>query len=152
MLTTTFSRRNWATAACFTAVIWTGVSQADPASFTVPLSGAEEMPLVQTAGSGAAELTYDSTTRTLKWVVTYSGLSGPAVMAHIHGPAARGGKAPVVLWLSKQGSPAESPITGQATLTPEQAEQFAAGQWYVNVHTQANPGGEIRGQAIPTRK
>jgi hypothetical protein len=149
MLIVAFSRRSWAIAACFTAISWTGVSQADSESFRVPLSGAEELPPVQTAGSGVAELAYDSTSRTVNWVITYSGLSGPAMMAHFHGPAPRGSKAPVVLWLSKQGSPAESPITGQATLTPEQAEQFAAGQWYVNVHTQANPGGEIRGQAVP---
>src|SRR6478752_5334194 len=67
------------------------------------------------------------------------------------GPATQGTKAPLVVWLSKQGSPADSPLTGQTILTPEQALQFAAGQWYVNVHTQANPGGEIRGQAIPPK-
>ena len=50
------------------------------------------------------------------------------------------------MWLSKQGNTAESPVTGQAILTPEQAEQFTAGRWYVNVHTQAHPDGEIRGQ------
>ena len=150
MLTAAFSRR--ALAACFAAAVsWTGASQADPVTFKVPLSGAEELPTVQTAGSGVAELAYDSSTRTLKWAVTYNGLSGPATMAHFHGPAPRGSKAPVVMWLSKQGSPGESPITGQATLTPEQAEQFAAGQWYINVHTQPNPGGEIRGQAVPPR-
>jgi hypothetical protein len=72
-------------------------------------------------------------------------------MAHFHGPAAQGTKGPLIVWLSKQGSPADSPLTGQTILTPEQAVQFAAGQWYVNVHTQANPGGEIRGQAIPPK-
>ena len=58
---------------------------------------------------------------------------------------------PVAIWISKQGSPAESPIKGEATLTPEQAQQFAAGEWYVNVHTQAHPAGEIRGQAMPPK-
>jgi hypothetical protein len=55
------------------------------------------------------------------------------------------------MWLSKQGSPAENPITGQVTLTPEQAQQFAGGEWYINVHTQAHPGGEIRGYVMPPR-
>jgi len=127
---------------------WTGASYADPVSFSVALSGAEEVPPVQTAGSGIAELTYDPATRTVKWTITCSGLSGTATMVHFHGPASRGEKGGVLVWLSKQGNTAESPVTGQAILTPEQAEQFTAGRWYVNVHTQANPGGEIRGQAI----
>ncbi len=131
---------------------WTGTSYADPVSFSVALSGAEEVPPVQTAGSGVAELTYDPATRTVKWTIAYSGLSGTATMAHFHGPASRGEKGAVLVWLSKQGNTAESPIAGQAILTPEQAEQFTAGRWYVNVHTPANPGGEIRGQVmLPAR-
>jgi hypothetical protein len=70
-------------------------------------------------------------------------------MAHFHGPAATGANAPVVVWISKRGEPVTSPITGQATLTLEQAQQFTAGQWYVNVHTPAHPAGEIRGQVMP---
>jgi hypothetical protein len=56
-----------------------------------------------------------------------------------------------MVWLTKQGSPAENPIKGEATLTPEQAQQFIAGDWYINLHTQANPGGEIRGQVVPPK-
>ena len=145
----TFSRRGWAIAAFAVALGWTGVTQAEPVSFKVTLGGAEEIPPLQAAGSGVAEFDYDPASRVVKWVITHNGLSGPAMMAHLHGPAQRGEKGPVVMWLSKQGSPADSPITGQATLTPEQAEQFVAGRWYVNIHTQANPGGEVRGQVIP---
>jgi CHRD domain len=148
MLIGAFSWRHCGMAAFALALGWTSVSQAEPVSWKVPLSGAEEMPPVQTAGSGVAAFDYDPASRVIKWVVTYSGLSGPATMSHLHGPAQQGQKAPVVMWLSKQGSPADSPLTGQATLTPEQAEQFAAGRWYVNIHTQTNPGGEVRGQVI----
>jgi hypothetical protein len=42
----------------------------------------------------------------------------------------------------------ESPIKGEATLSPEQAQQFTAGEWYVNVHTRDHPAGEIRGQVM----
>jgi hypothetical protein len=87
----------------------------------------------------------------LIWSVTSSGLSGPATMAHFHGPASEGKNAPPVIWLSEKGAPVPNPIKGSATLTPEQAQQFTAGEWYVNVHTQANPGGEIRGQVIPPK-
>jgi hypothetical protein len=109
------------------------------------------VPPVQTAGTGTADLTYDPATRVVTWNITYSGLSGSASMAHFHGPAAEGKNGPVVIWLTKQGSPVESPTKGEATLTPEQAQQFTAGEWYINVHTQAHPAGEIRGQVMPPK-
>ena len=95
--------------------------------------------------------TYDPDTRMLTWSIAYSGLSSPATMAHFHGPAAAGANGPVTLWLSKQGMAPESPITGSATLSPEQAQQFMAGQWYINVHSKDHPPGEIRGQVTPPK-
>lgn len=129
----------------------TATAQAAPMKMTVPLTGAQQVPPVQTPGHGSADLTYDSSTRMLTWDITYSGLSGPATMAHIHGPAPSGKNAGVEVWLSKQGQPATSPIKGQATLTPAQAQQLTAGDTYINVHTQAHPGGEIRGQIMPSK-
>jgi hypothetical protein len=130
---------------------WAGsaaVAWAAPVSFTVPLTGAQQVPPVQTPGTGTAALTYDAGTRVVTWSVSYNGLSGPVTMAHFHGVAAMGKNAGVVIWLTKQGSPVPSPITGQATLTPEQAQQFAAGEWYINVHSKDHPAGEIRGQVM----
>ncbi len=43
---------------------------------------------------------------------------------------------------------AEAPITGSATLTDAQLADLEAGRLYVNIHTAANPGGEIRGQIV----
>ena len=106
---------------------------------------------VQTAGKGAADLTYDPATRKVTWDVSYSDLSGPATMAHFHGPAAAGKNGPVTIWLSKKGAAADSPIKGSATLTAAQAKQFTSGDWYINIHTAANPAGEIRGQVIPPK-
>jgi len=131
--------------------LWVGTALAASQSFQVPLTATQGVPPVETGGKGMADLTYDPGTRVVTWNITYSGLSGPATMAHFHGPAAKGENAGVQIWLSKPGSPAESPITGQATLTPEQAKDFAAGKWYVNVHTQAHPAGEIRGQVLPPK-
>ena len=139
-------------AACLTAiVVWTAPSQSAPMSFKVALTGAQQVPPVQTAATGTAELTYDPATMVLTWNVTYSGLSGPPTMGHFHGPAKSGNNAPPVIWLAPKGTAIEGPIKGQATLTPQQVEQFLAGDWYVNVHTAANPGGEIRGQVIPPK-
>ena len=83
-------------------------------------------------------------THALTYNVTYEGLTGPAAAAHIHGPAEPGANAPPVVPFAN----AASPITGTATLTDAQAADLAAGKWYVNVHTAANRGGEIRGQIV----
>ena len=146
------SRRTAMIVAGVMAATWAaGLALAAPVAFKVPLSGAQQVPPVQTPGTGTADLTYDPTTRVVTWSITYSGLSTPVTMAHFHGPAAEGKNGPVVIWLTKQGSPVESPIKGEATLTPEQAQQMTAGEWYINVHTRDHPAGEIRGQVMPPK-
>ena len=92
-----------------------------------------------------AEAWLNKDSNVLKWKITYSGLSGPATMAHFHGPAMAGMNAPVVIPFTNPASA----IEGQATLTPAQAADLMSGKWYANVHTAANPGGEIRGQMLP---
>src|SRR5579863_4184218 len=109
-MTMTTTRRALALGACLIGMVWAVLAQAEPQSFKVALTGAQEAPPVETTGTGTAELTYDPATRVLRWSISYSGLSGPATMAHFHGPAAPGGKAAVVIWLTKQGSAAEAPI------------------------------------------
>jgi CHRD domain len=147
----TLSRRLFIPATCLLGIaLWAGPSQAAPEAFKVPLTGAQQVPPVQTAGTGTADLTYDPTTHVIKWSIMYSGLSGPVTMAHIHA-AAEGKNGPVQIWLTKKGSPVGNPIKGHATLTPEQAKDFEAGQWYINVHTESHPGGEIRGQVMPPK-
>ena len=122
-------------AACLTAIgAWTVTSRAASQSFKVTLNGAQQVPPVQTPATGTAELTYDPGTRVLAWTLSYSGLSGPAT-----------------IWLSPKGSPVQAPVKGEATLTPEQAQQFSAGEWYINVHTQDHQAGEIRGQVMPPK-
>ena len=115
------------------------------ASFSGSMNAASQVPPNMTRGSGMAEAWLNRDTNVLKYKITYTGLSGPATMAHFHGPAAAGANAGVVLPFAN----AASPIEGQATLTPAQAADLIAGKWYANVHTAANPGGEIRGQMLP---
>jgi hypothetical protein len=128
------------------AIAWAELALAESIKVQVQLRGSQEVPPVQSSGAGTADLTYDPNTRVVTWTIIYSGLSDTATMAHFHGPEGK-----LVIWLSKRGSPAESPIKGEATLTPEQAQLFAAGDLYINVHTKAHPGGELRGQVVPPK-
>ncbi|MDI1260406.1 CHRD domain-containing protein [Aquabacterium sp.] len=120
-------------------------SMSHAATFTSTLSGEAESPPVTTMGTGTVDATYTSATKVLKWKVVYSGLSGAVTAAHFHGPAMPGQNAGVVLPLSGK---LDSPLEGEATLTEAQAAQVMAGQWYVNLHTAANPKGEVRGQLV----
>lgn len=116
-----------------------------PKPMSAKLTGGSEVPAVVTDATGVAEATLTSGD-VLTWKVTYSGLSGPVMGAHFHGPAISGQNAAVVVPMT--GSLA-SPISGSITLTPGQTTDLMSGKWYVNLHTAANPNGEIRGQLSP---
>ena len=143
------SRRIVLALAALACVAWTGTATAAPAKIKVQLTGAEQSPPVTTKGKGTAYLTWDASTRVVTWHINYSGLSSDATMSHFHN-GANGAKCggPVVIWITKKGSPVKSPITGKATLTPEQAQQLEAGDWYINVHSTSHPAGEICGQVV----
>ena len=109
----------------------------------VTLSGAEEVPPVSTAarGSGSFSIGADGA---VSGSVTTTGVQG--TMAHIH-MAPRGQNGPVIVPLTKSGDTYTAPAG--AKLTPEQLTAFRAGNLYVNVHSEANKGGEVRGQLRP---
>ena len=104
-------------------------------------------PSVTTKGAGTLTATYDTATKMLTWKGEYTGLSGEAGAAHFHGPAEAGKDAGVVVPFAS----AKSPLEGSATLTDAKAADLMASKWYVNVHTAANPKGEIRGQVVPAK-
>jgi hypothetical protein len=119
---------------------------AGPASaekFKATLDAKSEVPPNASTGTGTADIDYDPASKKLSWKLTYSGLSGPATAAHFHGPAETGKNAGVAVAIPNA---TKSPAEGSATLTDAQAADLEAGKYYVNVHTAANPGGEIRGQ------
>ena len=118
-------------------------AQAETMTFKSVLSGPAETPPNDTKGSGTLTATYDTGTKTLAWMVDYSGLTGAAVAAHFHGPAPAGKAAPVEVPLQ---APLDSPMKGSAVLTDTQAKDLMDGMMYFNIHTAANKGGEIRGQ------
>ncbi len=121
------------------------VTSAETITYKVNLKSSEEVPPNPSAATGTLEATYDTASKQLSYMANYSGLTGNATMAHFHGPADPGKNAPVVIPV--QGSVA-SPIKGTATLTDAQAADLMAGKLYFNIHTEANRGGEIRGQVV----
>ena len=123
------------------AVLFAGAASAE--TFKATLDAKSEVPPNASTATGTADINYDPASKKLSWKLTYSGLSGPATAAHFHGPAEPGKNAGVAVAIPNAGT---SPAEGSATLTDAQAADLEAGKYYVNVHTAANPGGEIRGQ------
>src|SRR2546421_8962245 len=123
------------------AIALPGPALADKMKAT--LDGKARVPPNTGGPTGTADIDYDSATKKLSWKLSYSGLSGPATAAHFHGPAEAGKNAGVAVAIPNATS---SPVDGSATLTDAQAADLVAGKYYINIHTAANPGGEIRGQ------
>jgi hypothetical protein len=133
------------------AIAWlstAAIASAETMTFSAPLKGADEVPANATSGTGEVTTTLDTKTGLFTYKATYSGLTGPAVAAHFHGPAMAGANAPPVIPMTTLSSP----ISGSATLTAPQIADLEAGKWYFNVHTAAHPAGEVRGQLQMTMK
>lgn len=115
------------------------------------LSGLNERPNpVVATGSGTG--TFVLKASALEVDVRYEGLSGVATAAHIHGPAGLSAAGPVLLNLEpiNGGSFGVAGVfKGTLNLTATQRAAILGGQTYVNIHTAANPGGELRGQILP---
>ncbi|WP_343699833.1 CHRD domain-containing protein [Chitinophaga sp.] len=114
-----------------------------------PMSGAQENPAVTTTGTGSFDASYNPDSKEMTITVRWSNLSGNATLMHIHGPAAKGVNAGVLQNFATlfASAPAGSFTTSFVLNGTTQTEaDLLAGKWYVNIHTAANPGGEIRGQ------
>jgi len=116
---------------------------AETTHYKAKLAAADETPPSDSKGTGSVDATYDRATKKLEWTIEYSGLTGPAIAAHFHGPAPARKAAPIEVPIV--GSLA-SPIKGSATLTDAQAKDLTDGMMYFNIHTEAHKPGEIRGQ------
>ena len=85
-------------------------------------------------------MTFDTAAKKLSWKVSYDKLSGEPVAAHFHGPAGPKDNADPVVDVTAALK------DGSVAITDAQAADLAAGKWYLNIHTEKFPGGEIRGQ------
>jgi hypothetical protein len=121
--------------------------QPDTMTYKAHLTAKDEVPPNGSAAVGDGTFMLNPATKELTWSVTYSGLTGPATASHLHGPAAPGANAGVAVPLGPNGN-LPSPITGKATLTDAQIADLQGGKYYANIHTDANKGGEIRGQVM----
>jgi hypothetical protein len=121
--------------------------------FTATLSGADEVPAVTTAATGTGSFYLNDDRTELAWVITYQGLSGTLTAGgHFH-VAGIGRNGPIVKSTAISGDPASNTVSGvwkasdaSQPLTPALVESLLTGRTYVNFHTAAHPGGEIRGQ------
>jgi hypothetical protein len=134
--------------AIFALLASTAAAGAETLKYHADMTPASEVPPKQSQGKGDVNATLDTATRQLTWTSDWSGLTGPATMAHFHGPAAPGANAGVAVPWDKNPT---SPYQGKATLTDQQMQDLEGGKWYANVHTADNPGGEIRGQMMPAK-
>ena len=106
----------------------------------VTLSGQNEVPPVTTSASGEGTISI-ADDGSVSGSVTTKGIQSTA--AHIHTGAA-GTNGPVIVPFTKEGDTYKAPAG--AKLNADQMKAFQAGELYFNVHSAANPGGEIRGQ------
>lgn len=146
------------------ALLFTSCEQDDDPEIEIfsgtglPMTGAQETPPVATAATGSIDASYSTATQTLTYKVTWSGLSGPVAAAHIHGTAETGYLAGVLQGFSGFPNPALYGTSGSysgslfADGVKIREEDIIGGRYYINLHTAANPGGEIRGQLILTRQ
>ena len=130
------------------ALLWPLQAGATLFSLAAVLTGDQETPPVATDATGTAGITYNDQTNELGWSVTFADLSSPIVNAHFHGPAPVGVPAGVQVPIPFNAGETTDTIVGTATLTDQQEQDLLGGLWYVNVHSEMWPNGEIRGQVL----
>lgn len=125
-----------------------------PASATIwqyfaNIDGLQETPPNASPGFGYADVLIDDVALTMSVNGSFSGMVSNATDAHVHGPAGLGVPAGVVYGLTFTPSSSGTVTGTSGALTSTQISNALAGLTYINIHTSAFPGGEIRGQIVP---
>lgn len=125
------------------ASVSSDASVADSCSGSFVIDSSQEVPSNSSTASGTGTYSYDSATMVLSWSISFTGVTATGI--HFHGPAMPGVNAGVEVNVGGI-SGLSSPLMGSTTLTAAQASDLLDGLWYLNIHSDAFPGGEIRGQ------
>ncbi len=135
----------------FAVAALAGIASARPLfHYEFPIDGLQEVPAVATPATGFGIVDLDSDTNMLSWTITWSGLIAPATAAHFHAPAAPGANAGVALAIPGFAGLSSGMVVGSALISDLFESRIIDGLSYVNIHTSFRPGGEIRGQVVPT--
>jgi len=122
-------------------------AQAALIDFTASLDGAQQVPPAASTGTGSGSVVLDTVADTITVNLSFQGLTGPALAAHIHGPGAVGTNASILFPFMNVPNATSGSIPQQTfSITPSQISDLEAGLYYMNVHTPNFPLGEIRGQ------
>ncbi len=128
----------------FCALLLLSSSWAFAGDSKVQLTGDHEVPPVQTSATGTGTISVGDD-KSIRGSVTTKGVEG--IAAHVH-LAAAGKNGPPIVTLEDAGDGKWSVPEG-SKLTDAQYASYKAGELYVNIHSAANKGGEIRGQIKP---
>jgi hypothetical protein len=132
-------------------VLWLAHSSAEAQiHFTAKLEGAQEVPPVTTSATGTGSFTLNSAGTELTYHITFAGLSGSLTASHFHNAAAGvvGGVVRNITFTGNTASGVWKSTDAAQPLSPTLVNELLTGKIYVNLHTAANPGGEIRGQVL----
>lgn len=115
----------------------------------LPMDGLQEVPAKLVAANGSMDVVYNKDTRTLSYTIRWNSLTAAPVGSHIHGTAAKGFNAAILQdFTSSIPKVLSGTYSGTALIDGVvlKEEELLLGRYYINIHTPANTGGEIRGQ------
>ncbi|MBL8963208.1 MAG: CHRD domain-containing protein [Phycisphaeraceae bacterium] len=126
-----------------------GAANAAIVVYNFGLDGLQEVPANASPGIGSATVTLDTVSGAVSVTGTYSGMIGTVTAAHIHGLAPVGVNAGILIHLTHTGGTSGT-LGGGGVLSAANIQGMLDELTYINVHTTFLPGGEIRGQVVPT--
>ncbi len=123
-------------------------SSASIVSLHSVLGGAQEVPANASPATGVADLSYDDVSNILTWDIDFAGLVAGLTNSHFHGNAPPGVAAGVKIAIPHTNGVTFGNLAGSAAVAQADEAALLGGLWYINIHSQSFPGGEIRGQVL----
>jgi hypothetical protein len=115
-------------------------------------SGSQEVPAVATSATATLTGTYNASNNRLDYTINWTGLSGVISVAHFHGPAMAGASAGPIHDINITTNGVNGSTSGSVTVADSTESHLLNGKVYYNLHTIANPNGEVRGQVSLTQQ